>query len=86
MHFMLKFALNQPPTEEIMALVPAEQSRGKEMAEQGIREALYVAADQSAVWAVWNCDSRDAVDEVAKTLPLYEFLNYDVTLLGDEDH
>ena len=86
MHFLLKFTLNQPPNEEIMALFPAEQSRAKELAEQGISEATYVAADQSAVWAVWNCESRDALDKAAKTLPLYKFLNLDVTPLADEAH
>ena len=43
MRFMLKLTLNRPTSEEIMALIPAEQ---------GIREAVYVAADRSAVWTV----------------------------------
>jgi hypothetical protein len=70
---MLKLALNRPPTEEIMALIPAERKRGRELAEQGIREAVYVAADRSAVWTVWNCKSQEMLEEVTKTLPLYEF-------------
>jgi len=34
MRFMLKFTWNQPPTEEAMALMPAEIKRGIELAEQ----------------------------------------------------
>ena len=85
MRFMLKITWKQPPTEEIMALMPAEQRRGIELAEQGIAEAAYQAADQSAwaAWAVWNCESRDAVNEVIKTLPMHEFFNHDVTLLAE---
>ena len=86
MRFMLKFTWNQPPTEEAMALMPAEIKRGIELAEQGIGEAAYQSADQSAdwaAWAVWNCESRDAVNEVIKTLPMHEFFNHDVTLLAE---
>ncbi|MEM7117549.1 MAG: muconolactone Delta-isomerase family protein, partial [Chloroflexota bacterium] len=68
-----------------MALMPAEQQRGVELFQQGIAEAAYQAADQSvdgwAAWAVWNCDSRDALDDVVKTLPMHQFFNYDVTVL-----
>ena len=86
MRFMLKFTWNQPPTEEAMALMPAEIKRGIELAEQGIGEAAYQAADQSAAWAawsVWNCESRDAVDEVIKTLPMHEFFNHEITPLAE---
>jgi len=86
MCFLLKLTLNRPASEEIMRLLPAEQRRGRELAEQGIREAVYVAADRSAVWTVWNCESQDVLDEMTKTLPLYEFWNIEVTQLGNEDY
>jgi muconolactone delta-isomerase len=82
---MLKLTLNRPPSEDIMALLPLEQKRGRELAEQGIREAVYVAADRSAVWTVWNCDSQEVLEELTKTLPLYEFWNIESTRLTDED-
>lgn len=85
MRFMLKLTLNQAPSEKILARIPAEQRRGKELAEQGIREAVYIAADRSAVWTVWNCDSQDVLDEGTKTLPLYEFWNIDITPLSEEE-
>ena len=85
MRFLLKLTLNRPASEAIMALLPAEQRRGKERAEQGIRGAVYVAADRSAVWTVWNCDSEDVLDEATKTLPLFEFWNIEITRLADGD-
>ena len=85
MRFLLKLTLDRPTSEEIMALIPAEQRRGKELAKQGIREAVYVAADRSAVWTVWNCDSEDVLEEMTKTLPLYQFWNIEVTQLADEE-
>ncbi len=83
MRFLLKLTLNRPPSEEIMALLPAEKKRGEELEEQGMREAVYIAADRSTVWSVWNSASREALDEVIKTLPLYEFWDIEVTQLAD---
>jgi muconolactone delta-isomerase len=86
MRFMVKSYLNQPPTDEIMALIPAEMERGKEMVEQGITQATYVAADQSAVWLVWNCDSPEAAQDAAKSLPMYSYLSIEITPLAAEAH
>jgi hypothetical protein len=52
MRFLLKLTLNGPTSEEIMVRIPVEQRRGKELAEQGIREA---------VWTIWNCDSLEVL-------------------------
>ncbi len=85
MRFMLKFTWKQAPTEEAMALMPAEIKRGIELAEQGIGEAAYQSADRSA-WAacsVWNCESREAVDELIKTLPMHKFFNHEITPLAE---
>ena len=85
MRCMLELTLNGSTSEEVMALLPSEQRRGVELAEQGIREAVYVAEDRSAVWTVWNCDSQEALEELTKTLPLYEFWNIESTRLADEE-
>jgi muconolactone delta-isomerase len=84
MRFLIKNTWKEPPTEEVQALIPAEQARAKELTEQGIQQALYVAADLSGAWAVWDCESQDAVEETLETLPLHEYLNNDITLLSDE--
>lgn len=83
MRFMLKATWNQPLDETIMALLPAEEARADELAEQGIIEALYLPADQSGAWTVWRCASQDDVQEIAQTLPLYKFLNVEITPLED---
>ena len=84
MRFLIKSTFKAPPTEEVLALIPVEQAMLTELAEQGIHEASYVAADLSNAWAVWNCESQAALEETHKTLPLHEYLNIDITLLSDE--
>ena len=86
MRFMLTFTWKQPPTEEVQALIPAEQARAKELTEQGIQETMYLAADNSVGWVVWNCASQDEVQETLQTLPLNKFLNCDISPLAEEDH
>ena len=85
MHFMITATWKQEPNEEVMALLPAEEARAGELAEQGILKALYIPADQSGAWTVWNCKSQDEVQAIAQTLPLYKFLNFDIALLADEE-
>ena len=84
MRFLIQNTWKEPPTEEVQALIPAELARTKELAEQGISEALYVAADRSGAWEVWNCESEEALEEIKKTLPLHKYLNIKITLLQDD--
>ena len=83
MCFMLKATWKQPLDETMMALLPAEEARADELAQQGIMEALYLPADQSGAWTVWRCESQNEVQEIVQTLPLYHFLNFEITPLED---
>ena len=82
MRFMLTCTWKQQPNEEIMALMPAEQDRERELVEQGISESAHMAADRSTFWTVWNRASQDEVHETLQTLPLYRFLNVSVAPLA----
>jgi muconolactone delta-isomerase len=84
MRFLTKETFKAPPTAEVQALIPAEQAKVKELTEQGMIEALYVAADQSSAWMVWNVDSQAALEETHNTLPLHPHLNSEITVLSEE--
>ena len=83
MRFLVKDSFNGPPTEEVLGLIPAEQARIKELTKQGVVEAFYAAADKSAAWVIWNCESQADLEEGHKTLPLHDYLTSDITLLAD---
>lgn len=83
MRFLTKETFKVPPTAEVKALIPAEQAKVKELTEQGLIEAVYVAADQSGAWIVWNVDSQAALDEAHNTLPLHPHLNSEITELSE---
>ncbi len=82
---MLTFTWKNPPNEEVQALLPAEQARGKELIEQGISEPALVAADHSTFWAIWHRDSKEGVEAILETLPLRPYVNVDVALLAEQD-
>ncbi|MEZ4737365.1 MAG: muconolactone Delta-isomerase family protein [Caldilineaceae bacterium] len=83
MRFMLTATWKQPLDETMLALLPAEEARADELTKQGILEALYLPADQSGAWTVWRCASLDEVQEVAQTLPLYQYLNFEIAPLEE---
>jgi hypothetical protein len=83
MRSLTREAFSAPPTEEVIELIPAEQAKTAELAGQGVVEAAYAAADNSAMWIVWNSESQAGLEEVHKTLPLHDSLQSETTLLVD---
>jgi len=45
MRFLTTESLKAPPTAEVQALMPAELAKVKELTEQGLISAFYIAAD-----------------------------------------
>jgi muconolactone delta-isomerase len=83
MRFLTKEGLKEAPSEEVRGLIPAEQAAMKELMKQGVVEAMYVSADSSTAWVVWDIESQNALEEVHRTLPLHDYLNSDIALLAD---
>ena len=83
MQFMVEGRGNGPPTDEMLALIPAEQARGREFDAQGLRVALYVAADFSVTWQVFTADTQADVQRALESLPLYRFGSFTITPLAD---
>jgi muconolactone delta-isomerase len=83
MRFLVEGGFKQAPTPEILALIPAEVEHGLALDAAGIREHLYVAADQSRAWQIYRGETLDAVRAIVATFPLYPFLNITITPLAD---
>jgi muconolactone delta-isomerase len=84
MKYLVTSTFNQLPTDAILALVPAEIARGKELDAQGIRLKLYVAADQSSAWQIYRGDSEADVRKAIESLPLHPFVATTITPLADD--
>jgi muconolactone delta-isomerase len=82
--FMVEGALRGPLTPETLALIPAEVARGEEVERAGIRTGLYVAADLSRAWQVYDLPSVEEVERVLATFPLHPHLAQTITPLSQE--
>ena len=45
---------------------------------------IYEAADDTAMWLVWNVESRNALDLAHKTLWLHDYLQSEIVLEDDQ--
>ena len=71
---------------EVEQTLPAEQVRVRELMQQGVLSALYVPEGSGApagLWAIFEGQSRDAVQRVIESLPLYPFMQLELTRLRD---
>ncbi len=67
MRFLVESSFAHAPTSELFALIPAKAARGAELGAQGVRERLYIAADQSRSWQVFHVESADALQSLLQT-------------------
>ena len=84
MQFMASISFDTARRGEVEQLLPAEQARVRELQQQGVLDALYVPDGSGApagLWVVFNGDSRDAVQRVIEDLPLYPYMQVDLTPL-----
>ena len=84
MQFMASISFDPARHNEVEQLLPAEQARVRELQQQGVLDALYVPDGSGApagLWVVFNGDSRDAVQHVVEDLPLYPYMQVDLTPL-----
>jgi muconolactone delta-isomerase len=71
----------QGSSAEIQALIPQEQAHIKALMEREIVEALYISADRSHVWIVMQGESEEQVRQALQSLPLYPYMQPEITLL-----
>jgi muconolactone delta-isomerase len=83
MRFLVESHFAVAPTPEILALIPAETARGRELDAAGMRLHLFVAADMSGAWQVFDIESREELDRALESLPLHPYMTHKVTQLAD---
>jgi muconolactone delta-isomerase len=83
MKFLVESSFKQAPTPEVLALIPAESAHGEMLDQQGVRLALYLAADQSRAWQIYQSDSLATVEQILASFPLHPYLQMSITLLAD---
>ncbi|MBS1965246.1 MAG: hypothetical protein JST60_05425 [Chloroflexi bacterium SZAS-1] len=83
MRFLTEVTFTQAPTPEMLALIPAETAHGLKLDAAGMREHLFVAADNSRAWQVLRADSLAEAEAIAKSFPLAPYLAITITPLAE---
>jgi len=65
----------------VRSLIPAQQARESELREQGIVESLHISFDGSTGWIVMQGASEAEVRQALASLPLFPYMDTDMTLL-----
>jgi muconolactone delta-isomerase len=78
---MVTVGFVQRQQEAIAARMPAEQAHVRKLMEQGVIEAINIAADRSRVWLVMQGDSEDHVRQMMAAFPLYPYMELEVAPL-----
>lgn len=86
MQFMASISFDLSHRDDIQRAMPAEQARVRELQHLGSLVALYVPdgnTGPTGVWVVFNGDSREEVERIVESLPLYPFMQVELTPLLD---
>ena len=85
MKFMVESTFKIAPTAEMLARIPDEAAHGKALEALGTRERLYLAADMSRSWQIFNVESLRTLETVLATFPLAGFVTSVITELAPEN-
>jgi len=50
---------------------------------QGVMQNGYMAAGRSKIWLIMQAESQDVVQAALESLPLYKFMNVEITPLAE---
>ena len=84
MQFLASISLDLTRRSEVERALPAETVRVRELMQSGWMHALYIPDGTGAsesLWAVFDGDSRESVEKLLASLPLYPYMRVELTQL-----
>ena len=81
--WMASLSFKEKPTPDVIALVPSEQARVKELTAQGLIDAIYISNKDGKIWILMSSETLEALQQTLTTLPMYTYFNIEVSPLND---
>ena len=84
MQFLAAISLDLTRQSEVERVLPAEAARVRELMQSGQMQALYIpegTGAPSSLWATFSSDSRESVERIIESLPLYPYMGIELTQL-----
>jgi len=84
MPYLASISLDLTRRSEVERALPAETVRVRELMQSGHINALYIPEGTGApgsLWGVFSADSRESVEKLLASLPLYPYMRVELTRL-----
>jgi muconolactone delta-isomerase len=81
--FLVESQFTSMPTADMLALIPAESARGAALDAEGVRLHLFLAADRSKAWQVYQAASVPELEQILASFPLHQYVTTTITPLAD---
>lgn len=85
MEFLARIEQSIPPDmdpDRLAAVKAAEKVRGKELVDAGKLRRIWRIPGRRAVYALYRVDSAEELHEILSSLPLFPWMDIDVTALS----
>lgn len=79
--FMVDFTLPNKLTEDFMEKIPFQRAKVNRLFREGKIVNYALSLDTSKMWAVFNANTQNEVEEIIATLPLTEFMACNISML-----
>ena len=72
-------------TEEFLRLIPKQRAQVVRLLTQGKLASFSLSIERSNAWMVVNAKSEEAVKDLLKTFPMYDYIDYEIRDLAMHD-
>lgn len=83
MKYMVTVAFDRRDESAFNAIIPAEQAHVKKLLDEGIIEGIYVSLDGAHGWTVLRGETREQVEQILPTFPLFPYMSTKLIQLFD---
>jgi muconolactone delta-isomerase len=81
MKYMVLVTFDHRDEEAFNATIPAEQAHVQKLLEEGIIEGIYVSLDGARGWTVLRGESREQIEQILPTFPLFPYMSTELIQL-----
>jgi muconolactone delta-isomerase len=79
--YMVLVTFDRRDENAFNATIPAEQAHVQQLLEKGIIEGIYVALDGAHGWTVLRGESREQIEQILPTFPLFPYMSTELIRL-----
>ncbi|HXR66634.1 MAG TPA: muconolactone Delta-isomerase family protein [Ktedonobacteraceae bacterium] len=81
MKYMVLVTFDHRDEDAFNATIPAEQAHVQKLLDESVIEGIYVALDGSRGWTVLRGETREQIEQILPTFPLFPYMSTELIQL-----